>query len=234
MKSKENAQIPKHVAIIPDGNRRWARSKNLIELKGHEKSAEKSNVISLIEEAFALKIDYVSIWGFSTENWKRKKIEVSFLFNLMMKVIRDLREYIAEKEIRFRHIGRKDRLPKKLALELELLEKETKNNNKLNLQIFLDYGGRDEIVRSVNKILNERRKKITEDEFSLYLDTYGLPDPDFIIRTSGELRLSGLMPFQSVYSELYFSEKNFPDFKAEDFRKAVFEFSERKRRFGGN
>ncbi|MEK6800906.1 MAG: undecaprenyl diphosphate synthase family protein, partial [Nanoarchaeota archaeon] len=88
MKSKENAQIPKHVAIIPDGNRRWARSKNLIELKGHEKSAEKSNVISLIEEAFALKIDYVSIWGFSTENWKRKKIEVSFLFNLMMKVIR--------------------------------------------------------------------------------------------------------------------------------------------------
>ncbi len=226
--------IPKHVAIIPDGNRRWAKSKGLKEIAGHEKSAEKSNIIALLEEAHKLKVEYVSIWGFSTENWKRSKLEVNFLFSLMRKVIKELKEYILEKNVKFTHVGRKDRLPSELSADILKLEEESKNNSGLKLQILLDYGGRDEIIRAVNKIIKSKKQNLDEESFKEYLDTKTLPDPDLIIRTSGEMRTSGIMPYQSVYSELYFTEKHFPDFKPEDLRKAIEEFSLRQRRFGGN
>lgn len=227
-------KIPKHVAIIPDGNRRWARNKGLIGTKGHKKAAEYDNVLSILDETKKLKTKFLSIWGFSTENWKRSKTEIKIIFHLILKITRKLRKDAHKNKTRFRFFGRRDRIPKKLREELENLEKETKKYKEFNVQLCLDYGGRDEIVRAVNKILKEKKKKIDEKSFEKYLDSSGIPDPDLIIRTSGEKRISGFMPFQSAYSELYFVEKNFPDFGGKDIRKAINEFGKRKRRFGGD
>jgi len=227
-------KIPLHVAIIPDGNRRWARKKGLISTVGHEKSTKYENIISLFDEAKKLKIKYVSIWGFSTENWKRSKTEIKIIFQLILKVLKKLEKDAHKNKIRFRFFGRRDRIPKNLLSELKKLEKETKKYKDFNVQFFFDYGGRDEIIRAINKILNDKKKKIDEKSFEMYLDSSGIPGPDLIIRTSGEKRISGFMPFQSAYAELYFLEKNFPDFGKKDLRKAINEFGKRKRRFGGN
>ena len=221
-----------HVAIIPDGNRRWARKKGLLKTAGHEKSAEQRNVISLLNEAQNLGIKYFSIWGFSTENWKRDKHEIKKIFDILFKFLLKTRNNFHKNRIRFRHIGRKDRLPKKLLQEMSDLEEETKKYRDFNLQLFLDYGGRDEILRAVKKAIKNGDRNINEVNFSKFLDTKNIPDPDLIIRTSGEKRTSGFMPFQSVYSEIYFSKKFFPDFKKRDLRKAVLEFLKRERRFG--
>jgi len=227
-------KIPVHVAIIPDGNRRWAKEKGLGILKGVEKSAEFENITSLLDEASRLGIKYFSLWGFSTENWKRGEEEIAFIFNLIFKSINNLKEYAKNKKIKFRHIGRKDRLPKNVVKILGEFERDTERNNGLNVQFLLDYGGRDEIIRGVNKILREGKKEINEKEFERYLDTKGIPDSDLIIRTGGEQRLSGLMSYQSSYAELYFTEIYFPDFDASELKKAVEWFSNVKRRFGGD
>ena len=225
--------MPVHVVIIPDGNRRWARARGLKPWEGHYKSGSYDNLISLFREAKRLGVKYLSIWAFSTENWKRDKKEVDILLNLTLKRIMDFSKEIHNEKIRFRHIGRKDRIPVKLVRELEKLEKETAGYNESNVQLLLDYGGRDEIIRAVNKLI-KNGKEVGESEFSEALDTFDIPDVDLIIRTSGEKRLSGLMPFQGVYSELYFIDKHFPEFTAEDLRIAVEDFSNRKRNFGGN
>ncbi len=227
-------KIPVHVAIIPDGNRRWAREKGLGILKGVEKSAGFENITSLLDEASRLGIKYFSLWGFSTENWKRSEEEIAFIFNLVFKSINSLKEYAKNKKIKFRHIGRKDRLPKNVVKVLEEFERDTDKNGGLNVQFLLDYGGRDEIVRAVNKILKEGRKEVNEKEFERYLDTNGILDPDLIIRTGGEQRLSGLMSYQNSYAELYFTDKYFPDFDASELKKAVEWFSSAQRRFGGD
>jgi undecaprenyl diphosphate synthase len=226
-------EVPRHVAIIPDGNRRWARSKGLQASFGHYKAGSVDNVFSLLDEAQDLGIRYFSLWGFSSENWKRDSKEVDAILNLLSRMIKQLRKKAKDDEIRFRHIGRKDRLPKGLAKDLKDFEKETRYNEGLNVQLFFDYGGRDELIRAVNDLI-KKGDKVSEEDFSSSLDTVGIPDPDLIIRTSGEKRLSGFMPFQSVYAELYFSDKMFPDFKAEDLRKAVGSFGGRERRFGGS
>jgi undecaprenyl diphosphate synthase len=217
-----------HVAIIPDGNRRWAKSNGLNIIKGHEKSTEPERVIELLDSASNLGIECISIWGFSTENWKRKKTEREFLFGLIRKLVGELRSYALEKEISFRHVGRKDRLPSDLIKILEDFELETSKNEGLIVNLLLDYGGRDEIIRAIGNVKGE----IGEKEFLEYLDTSGLPEPDLIIRTGGEKRLSGLMSYQSAYAELYFIDKYFPDFEGDDLRDAVEDFGMRKRRFG--
>jgi len=224
-------EIPIHVVIIPDGNRRWARKNGLAPTLGHKKSAEYENIKSLFDEAKKLGIKYLSVWGFSTENWKRERKEINVIFEIVLNLVKKLRKDAHEQKIRFLHLGRKDRLPKEVLEELRKLEKETENYSDFNVQLCMDYGGRDEIVRAAEKILSSG-KKINEEEFSKHLDSSGIPDPDMIIRTSGEQRISGFMPFQSVYSELYFVKKFFPDFGRKDLRKAVAEFSKRKRRFG--
>ncbi|MBS3089120.1 di-trans,poly-cis-decaprenylcistransferase [Candidatus Pacearchaeota archaeon] len=226
-------KLPAHVVIIPDGNRRWARARGLKPWEGHYKSGSYDNLISLFREAKKLGVKYLSIWAFSTENWKRDKKEVDILLNLTLKRIMDLGKEIHKDKIRIRHLGRKDRIPAKLARELEKLEKETSGYKDSNVQILLDYGGRDEILRAVNKLV-EKGEKVDELTFSKALDTADIPDVDLIIRTSGEKRLSGLMPFQGVYAELCFVDKHFPDFNAEDLRTAVEDFGKRKRNFGGN
>jgi len=231
---EEVLNIPRHVAIIPDGNRRWAKERGLEGYQGHEKAGEVDSIISLFEEARKLGVKYISFWGFSTENWKREKEENDKLFNVLLNGIKAFLEYAHENKIRFRHFGRKDRFSKEVLEALEKLEDETKNYNEYNVNLCLDYGGRDEIVRAVNKLLEAKAKKINEEQFCRVLDTVDIPEPDLIIRTSGEQRLSGFMPYQGVYAELLFIEKYFPDFKPEDVRESIEEFSRRKRRFGGN
>ena len=231
---KDKLNIPKHIAVIPDGNRRWAKLRGQAANFGHYQSANYENLKSLFNEAKNLGVKYFSIWGFSTENWKRNDNEIKNIFDLVSDFVDKYKQDLHKDKIRFRHIGRKERLPKKLSKKLIDLEKQTKNYNEFNVQLYLDYGGRDELLRAINKLLKSKTKKINEEEFKKYLDTNSIPDPDLIIRTSGEYRLSGFMPFQSTYSELYFTDKHFPDFNTAELRKAIQEFSKRKRRFGGD
>ena len=224
--------IPAHIVIIPDGNRRWARHKGLSVFAGHEKSASFGNTIPILEEARKLGVKYMTFWAFSTENWNRSGAEKDFLFNLIHRFSKDFKDYAIKNKIRFRHLGRKDRIPKKVAKEIEDIEEKTKNFDDFNFQLCLDYGGRDEMVRAVNKLIGLGIKKIKEEDILNSLDSAGIPDPDLIIRTSGERRTSGFMPLQADYAELYFEDKYFPDFGPKELRKAVDEFGKRKRNFG--
>ncbi len=225
---------PRHIAVIPDGNRRWAKQKGLDELEGHKKAGAYENLKSLLDEARKLGVLYFTIWAFSTENWKRSKREVEELFKVITGLLEQIEGDLVRDKIRFRHIGRRDRLPEKLTLIIEHLEDATKEFNSFNLQICLDYGGRDEIVRAINKAIKSGTTEVLEEELANYLDSAGVPDPDLIIRTSGEYRMSGFMPFQSTYSEFYFTDVHFPDFGPAQLREAVDSFTKRKRRFGGN
>lgn len=226
-------KVPKHIAIIPDGNRRWAREKGFEASKGHLVAGEFEHLKELMDEAKKMGVKYISFWGFSTENWSRDKIERDIIFDMIIKIIPKLKDECLANGIRFRHLGRKDRLPKELISGLKNLEKTTENNNNFFMQICLDYGGRDEIIRAINRAIDCGVSKMDENIFRSFLDTKEIPDPDLIIRTSGEQRTSGLMPFQSAYSELYFSNVYFPDFNALEIRKAIESFGKRVRRFGG-
>ncbi len=231
---EESREIPRHVAIIPDGNRRWARYKGIESHFGHYKAGSYGNVESLLGEAKRMGVTHVSIWGFSSENWKRSSEEKKAIFELLSGGVERFMKFAKKNKMRFIHIGRKDRLPKDLIRSLEKLEKETLKYKEFNVLLCLDYGGRDELIRAVNKILEKGIKKVDEKDFAKFLDTKELPDPDLIIRTSGEKRISGFMPFQSAYAELYFSKKYFPDFGIEELHEALREYGKRERRFGGN
>ncbi len=232
MHERKNLEIPRHVAIIPDGNRRWARQRGLKELQGHVKATEYEHLKSLFYESKKLGIKYLSLWGFSTENWRRSKVEINSLFKLLKIITEVFMDDIEKNKIRFRLIGRRDRLPKDLISQLEELENESKKFNNFFVNLCLDYGGRDEIIRGINNLIKNGRREISEENLISFLDTRDIPDPDLIIRTSGEMRLSGFMPWQSVYSELYFTKKYFPEFSSLDLRRAILEFGKRKRRFG--
>ncbi|MEK6888943.1 MAG: polyprenyl diphosphate synthase [Nanoarchaeota archaeon] len=231
LKSKN---VPVHVAIIPDGNRRWAKEKGMSSEIGHYKSASLTNIKSLVKEADKLGVRYLSVWGFSTENWKRSKQEIEAIFGLVRSALNELIEDTQTNNIKIRHIGRKDRLPKNLLKAIIDAEKRSEQNTGITLLVCLDYGGREELVKAVNELVKKGKKKISEEDILNELYTVGIPDVDFIIRTSGERRVSGFMPFQSVYAELYFTDKYFPDFSAEDLKKAIEDYSKRKRRFGGS
>jgi len=230
----KSENVPKNIAIIPDGNRRWAKGQGLHSEFGHYKAGSIDNILSLLNEADKLGVRYISFWGFSTENWKRSEIEREAIFNLILEIVAVLRKDAISHNFRFRHIGRKDRLPKNLLKALKEIEEDSKDNTGLTVQLCLDYGGKDEIIRAINKILKSGKKRISENDLSSALDTNGIPEVDLIIRTSGEQRTSGFMPYQAGYAELYFTEKHFPDFKKEDLRKAVEWYGDRERRFGGN
>lgn len=224
--------IPKHVVIIPNGNRTWSRNKGLAAWQGYWQAYK--NLSETYSEIFNLGIDHLTLWGFSTENWKRDQQEIEEIFKVVQKIINTLGPVLIKKEIGFHHLGRLDRLPEKLVVSIEKLKEQTKKFTQQSFNIALDYGGRDEIVRAVNRLLSEKRESITESDFSTYLDTADLPDPDLIIRTAGEQRLSGLMPWQSTYAEYYFSQVAFPEFDIPEFKKAISDFQSRKRTFGGD
>lgn len=225
-------KIPIHVSIIPDGNRRWAVSKGLEKVKGYSK-VDYNHLESLIFEAKEMGVKYLSLWFFSTENWKRPKSEISFLFDHFLKNSEKLLEGAIKNKIKIRHLGRKDRLPRNVTEDLELLESKTNEFEDFTVLICMDYGGRDELVRSINKLMKSGVDKVEYEDIEKYLDSKGIPDPDLIIRTSGEKRLSGFMPYQSAYSEFYFADIHFPDFTANELRKAIEDYSGRKRRLGG-
>jgi undecaprenyl diphosphate synthase len=219
--------VPKHIALIADGNRRWAQKRNLPAFEGHRRGFE--NIKALSKKAKQLGVHVITFWVFSTENWKRAKDEVGYLMNLAEKVIdSQIKDAIVE-ETRIVHIGRKDRLPEGLRIKMEKAEEDTKMFSKYYFVIALDYGGQDEIQRAVRKMKDVKLEKIDD-----YLDTHILPfpNPDLIIRTSGEMRLSGFMTWQSAYSEYLFSPLFFPDFGPEALEKALTEYGERQRRFG--
>lgn len=224
--------VPLHVCIIPDGNRRWAKERNLPPYMGHKRSVE--NISSLIERAQKLGIRYLTGWALSTENWlKRPEDENKFLFNLLKEFFKKQHDYAMKQQYRFRHIGRKDRLPSDIIEILKTMEEDTKDFTNFTTVIGLDYGGHNEIVRMMQRI-KDQELEITEENIANNLDTAGIPDPDFIIRTSGEQRLSGFMPWQSAYAEYYFPNLYFPDFGPDELEKAIVEYSNRNRRFGGN
>jgi len=225
----EKEKMPVHVALIPDGNRRWAKEKGLKATAGHLMSGSYKNISSLFREAKGLGVRYVSIWGFSTDNWKRDKNEVEEILGVVSKGLSKFLEKVHEEKVGFRHVGRKDRLPAEVVEKIAKLERESEKYTDFVALLCLDYGGRDEIVRAVRKVA---KGEVSEEEFLNCLDTTGIPEPDLIIRTGGEKRLSGFMPFQSIYSEIIFSDLFFPDFGPEQLRDAVEEFSKRSRRFG--
>lgn len=227
-----NTVLPRHIVLIPDGNRRWAKEHGLPLEEGHRKGFEAVLATTRAAESWGIK--YFTIWAFSTENWNRDALEVRDLMRLFKEFIKKfLREFL-EKGVRIIHLGRKDRIPKFLLDTIEDAMVKTQHNDKFFVNIALDYGGRDEIVRAVKKIIAAGKdpNKVDESEFRKFLDTNGQPEPDLIIRTSGEKRLSGILPYQAAYAELYFEKAYLPDFTPEHLKRAILDFSNRQRRFG--
>jgi undecaprenyl diphosphate synthase len=223
-----------HVAIIPDGNRRWAKARNVPAMEGHRYSFEEV-LPSLLEKAADLGIKYFTFWAMSTENrLKRSVSEVEGLFSLgKLFYAKRLNEFV-KRGIRLQFIGDTAQLSPEIRSIMKDSAEKTKNNTKITLVIALNYGGRDEVIRALQKVnaMNFLAKSVNKDNFGQFLDTNGIPDPDLIIRTGGEKRLSGFMLWQSEYSELYFSDLFFPDFSPKELEKAVDEFNNRKRNFG--
>ena len=226
--------LPKHVAIIPDGNRRWAKKKGRPAFEGHRFAAQTA-LPNLVNELMRLGIKYFTFWALSTENLAgRSKKELSHLFNLIRISLKSKYKEFKEKKIRLKVIGDLIKLPEDLQKEAYKITKETMKNEKMTIVLGLNYGGRNEIIRAIKKIQNQKSKIqiLTKENFGNYLDTAGIPDPDLIIRTGGEKRLSGFMLWQSEYSEFYFSDLYFPDFTAKELEKSINNYSERQRRFG--
>jgi undecaprenyl diphosphate synthase len=229
-------KIPKHLAIIPDGNRRWAKERGLPSVEGHREGAKR--FIEVARAARSKGIHTITIWGFSTENWSREVTEVHYLMDLFLELLKQNEEEAHKEQIRLYHFGRKDRLPTDLAEEIKRIEKSTEHYTKHILNLCLDYGGQNEIIRAINKIIKDENKKdpISEADFEQYLDTAGQPHPfvDLLIRTSGEKRTSGLLPFQMAYAEFYFESAPMPEFDTQKLEIALEEYANRDRRFGGN
>lgn len=227
--------IPTHIAIIMDGNRRWAREHNLPVLEGHRRVA---NVVleKLVEHAAARGIRYMTFWAFSTENWNRAKDEIKGIMLILKKSLGPFGKKMMERGVRLRIIGDLSRFDAGLQRGIEEAIEKTKYNTRITVTIALNYGGRDEILRAMEKMRNaqlvNKNTKILEQEFEQFLDTKDIPDPDFVIRTGGEQRLSGFLPWQSVYSELYFPPWYMPDFTPRRLDEAIEEFARRQRRFG--
>ena len=225
----------KHIAIMMDGNRRWAKSKGFDPVKGHEYAADHT-IEPLIEKCIELGIPYVTFWAFSTENWKRDEKEINGILKIFRYAFGKLALRFIQKGAKLRILGDMNRFPDDIVKKtLDMVSKSSKNN-KITVSFALNYGGRDEILRAVKKIVSQKisTDQIDESLFSANLDTAGIPDPDLIIRTGGEQRLSGYLPWQSVYSELYFTPVLFPDFSPDQLQLAVDDFLHRDRRFGGN
>ncbi|MCS7181130.1 MAG: isoprenyl transferase [bacterium] len=225
--------IPVHIGIIMDGNGRWAEKRNLPRILGHKEGIKA--VRRTVKCADKYKIKYLTLYSFSTENWKRPKEEIEFLFSLMEKNLKKEGENLHKNNVRVRFSGRRWELPSNLCEIMEYVEKLTEKNTGLNLIFAINYGGRREIVDSLKKIIEKGYKveDIDENLISKFLYLPDVPEPDLIIRTSGEKRISNFLLWQSAYSEFYFTRVLWPDFDEKEFLKALYEYQRRKRRFGG-
>ncbi len=232
----EQPNIPIHVGIIMDGNRRWAKEKKIDYRLGHKEGAK--TLEKIVRYAKKIGIKYITVYAFSTENWKRSEEEVGALMLLLKTYLDDYGKRADTENIKIKVLGDIKVLSTGLQKSIEKCIERTKNNDGIIFSIALNYGGRDEIIHAIKNIAKDVEKKklnieeINEDIVSDYMYTEGMPDPDLIVRTSGELRLSGFLTWQSVYSELLFIDKYWPDFTEEDLDNAVVEYQKRKRKFG--
>ncbi|HJA71865.1 MAG TPA: isoprenyl transferase [Candidatus Lachnoclostridium stercoravium] len=233
----ENMVIPQHVALILDGNGRWAKKRGLPRTMGHKEGCV--TVEKTVEIAARMGIRYLTVYGFSTENWKRSAEEVGALMQLFRFYMVRLLKIAKANNVRVKMIGERSRFDKDIVEGINRLERETKDNTGLTFVIAVNYGGRDEIVRAARKMAEDVKegkldpKDLTEASFASYLDTADMPDPDLLIRTSGELRLSNYLLWQLAYTELYVTDCLWPDFSKEELEKAIIAYNSRDRRFGG-
>lgn len=227
-------RIPKHIGIIMDGNRRWAAKRGLVPMQGHEAGVKA--LIKIVEHCLDLGVETLTIYALSTENWqKRAKEEVKGLFNLLIKAVEEKKEEYRKKGIKVAVLGDFQAFPRKVVKAIREIVNIVKKHERLKVNVALNYGGRDEILRAVKKIIKEEipLEKINEKTFGKFLYTNGEPDPDFIIRTGGEVRLSNFLIWQMSYSELYFTDTLWPEFTPAKLDKAIAEYQKRTRRFGG-
>ena len=228
--------VPQHIAIILDGNGRWAKSKGMPRNYGHAQGSK--NVEKICEVAYKMGVKYLTVYAFSTENWNRPQSEVDALMTLLRNYMKTCLKTAEKNRMKVRVIGDKTRLDDDIRTRIEELEEASKNNDGLNFQIAINYGSRDEMVRAMRKMMKDcEAGKITSDEvteevFESYLDTHGIPDPDLLIRTSGELRLSNYLLWQLAYTEFYFTDVTWPDFTKEELEKAIMQYNNRDRRYG--
>ncbi len=227
---KKNS-LPQHIAIIMDGNGRWAKSKNLPRIKGHFEGTRA--VKRIVKISGEIGLNYLTIYAFSTENWKRPNNEpkavLTLIENTLMKEIREL----YESNVVIKFIGSRDGISESLARKMDDAYEMTKNNTGLHLLVAVNYGGRLEIIEGINTLLREKKDSITLENFPKYLYTKDVPDPDLLIRTSGEMRISNYLIWQIAYSEMYFTKTLWPAFSQEEFLQAIIDFQTRARRFGG-
>ena len=230
---KKITHLPNHVAIVPDGNGRWAEQRGLPRLKGHQAGAE--NMWRMIEYFNEYPIKHLTLYGFSTENWSRPEDEVIGLFHILEAFIDQHAPELHRRGIRLRHLGRLSELPQGLQQAINRAVELTKNNTVMITSVAFNYGGRAEILDAVRRLVADdiTPQNITEELFSSYLYTAGLPDVDLLVRTGDELRLSNFLVWQTTYSEYYFTKVLWPDFDKKDIDKALLSYSQRQRRFGG-
>ena len=230
--------MPKHIAIIMDGNRRWAKSKGKPVSFGHKEGAK--TLEKIVRYANKIGLEYITVYAFSTENWKRAEDEVKALMLLLQSYLDDYSKRADTENIRVKILGDISALSEGMQKSIINCKERTKNNTGVSINIALNYGGRNEILKAVKEIANQIKEgkidveDINEETISAHLYTKNEPDPDLVIRTSGELRLSNFLPWQSVYAELLFIQKNWPDFEEEDLDKAIIEYQKRTRKFGAN
>ena len=230
-------KIPQHVAIILDGNGRWAKKKGMPRNYGHTRGAK--NVEVVCKAAHDMGIKYLTMYAFSTENWNRPKNEVDALMKLLESYLKNCDRTADKNNMRVRVIGDTSKLSEKFQKQIAELEEHSKHNDGLNLQIAINYGSRDEMIRAMRAMTkdvmngNMKEEDISEEVFSNYLDTKDIPDPDLLIRTSGEQRLSNYLLWQLAYSEFYFTDVPWPDFHKEELEEAILAYNKRDRRFGG-
>jgi len=236
---KENIDVhnlPEHVAVIMDGNGRWANRKGAARIFGHRNAIEA--VRQVIEGAGEIGVKYLTLYAFSTENWSRPKEEVDALMELLVSSLKKEIDSLNKNKVKIRTIGDISQLPLACRENLEIAKEATKNNTGLTLLIALNYSGRWEILKAVNELVRDMQagkakwKLVDEDLFSFYLDTKEIPDPSLLIRTSGEMRISNFLLWQIAYTELYVTQKLWPDFRKEDLYEAICEYQKRERRFG--
>ncbi len=236
-KEYDKALLPKHVAIIMDGNGRWAKKRSLPRIMGHRAGADALRRVSRF--AGHMGIEYITVYAFSTENWKRSDEEVSGLMSLLLDYLKNAEKELGGDEVRIRVIGDPARFSDEIQQQIKRVEAVTKDNKAVTVTLALNYGGRDELVHAVKAIAKEVQNgktdpdSIDEKTVSRHLYTYDMPDPDLVIRTSGELRLSNYLLWQTSYSELYFTDTLWPDFDEKEFTKAIDAYLSRSRRFGG-
>ena len=229
----DNLIIPKHIAIILDGNGRWAKKRLLPRAMGHKAGCE--TLEKIVEDCARLGVSYLTVYGFSTENWKRSEEEVSALMNLFRLYIRKLIEVANNNNVLVKMIGDKSRFAADIIEGIDRLVDSTKNNTGMVFTFAVNYGSRDEIKRAISNIISDNIKAedISEELISSYLDTAGTPDPDLLIRTSGEFRISNYLLWQIAYSEIYITDTLWPDFNKNELIKAIENYNHRERRFGG-